>query len=318
MQKKYINSLHVGANIRDSRIRERAFGGSARQHDSMEFFLWLCNIIADETNPGRNQPEYNLDNEFDIQAYNADPSIRRATSKFRTRKLFNAASDLQARTDVMQMTVTICANKGCGAMRRNWQNNIVKELVVTEEPPVQDLGVALARDTGPGSEETLDSYGCETCGTLGKDGTAKVVFGNKGDVLARAWRYQVWLPDYLWINVNRYTNKLEKIETTYTFPEKGVDLSSTFAPPDDPTPDYPLPRQQQGPFLYDVYAVIQHGGRTIAGGHYWTLARSPDKNGAAGTWHRFNDSSVTPASFKDTQTSNTSGIFLVRQGAPLL
>ncbi|KAE9380852.1 cysteine proteinase [Stipitochalara longipes BDJ] len=317
--RKYINTLHVGNNIKDSRIRERAFGGSARQHDSMEFFLWLFNVIADETNPRRNIPEWNLDNPLEINSLNADPSVRRATSQFRKKKLYNVASELIDRTDIMEMGVVTC--KKCKASRRSWQNNNFKMVTVKKEPPVQRLVDALARDTGIGTLEEVRDFGCESCGTLNPDGSAKVVFGGKdGPVLAEQWRFQVWLPDYLWINLNRYDNALQKIETLFTFPEKGLDLSSTFVPEDPPT-DYQIPRQQQGPFKYDVYAVIQHGGSTIAGGHYWTLQRSPDKpttgGNGSGAWHKFNDSVVTPASFRDTQTSNTSAIFLVRQGAPL-
>ena len=113
---------------------------------------------------------------------------------------------------------------------------------------------------------------------------------------------------------------MDKLETVFTFPEYGLDLTPTF-PPDNPPSTHPLPRQQTGPFLYDVYAVIQHGGKSIAHGHYWTLQKNFDKprtvNGSpgAGAWHKYNDETVTPASFADTQTSNTSGIFLVRQGA---
>ena len=281
----------------------------------MEFFLWLTTIIADETNPNRNIPEWNLDNEGEINNLNMDISARRATDKFRRKKLFHLASKLQARTDIMQMTVTEC--NICGAIRRNWQNNILKDITVRKEPPVQTLVYALGLDTGPKSKEEIDEYGCESCGEKARDGTAKVKKAEKGYFLATSWRYQVWLPDYLWISLSRYNSGLEKIETTYTFPEKGVDLSSVFAPPDPDVEDYPLPRQQKGPFLYDVYAVIQHGGRSIQGGHYWTIARSFDKKNAASKWHKFNDSTVTPTTFAETQTSNTSGIFLIRQGAPL-
>lgn len=305
-----MNSIHAGRQT-DSRVRDRAFGGSARQHDSMEFFHFLIDILMDEMNPRRNIKDWALDNPMEIKKFNSEPSILWATNQFRKNWMFNKASILADKTDLMEMSLMRC--NYCGAERRNWQNTPLKFVTVKPETKPQILAHALAKDLGADTEEELDEYGCESCGKLNADGSAVVVKGHK----ATSVRYQVWLPDYLWITLNRYANDLHKVETVFTFPEYGLDLTPTFAP-NNPASSQPLPPQQTGPFLYDVYAVIQHGGGSIAHGHYWTLQKNFDKpkggSSGAGAWHRYNDSVVTPAKFADTQTMNTSAIFLVRQG----
>lgn len=277
----------------------------------MEFFHFLIDILMDEMNPRRNIKEWALDSPMEIRNFNSIPSALWATNQFRKNWMYNKGSELADKTDLMEMSIFRCKNENCRAERRNWQNTPIKMVIVKKYPERQNLASALAEDMGPKTLEEVD-FGCESCGEVNADGSAKM----KGK--AWAWRYQAWLPDYLWINLNRYTAELDKVNTVFTFPEYGIDLSATFAPNDPPSP-HPLPRQQTGPFLYDVYAVIQHGGGSIAHGHYWTIQKNfdkPKKGGSgAGAWHKFNDSVVTPARFADTQTMNTSAIFLVRQGS---
>ncbi|KUJ12556.1 uncharacterized protein LY89DRAFT_623741, partial [Mollisia scopiformis] len=50
----YINAVHCTVRFGE-RIRDRAFGGRLRQHDSGEFLVWLLDILEDETNPVRHR-----------------------------------------------------------------------------------------------------------------------------------------------------------------------------------------------------------------------------------------------------------------------
>ena len=185
-------------------------------------------------------------------------------------------------------------------------------MLVKPYPRTQNLVDAISADLGPRTQETID-FACENCGTKNEKGSYPVIPG-----LGTSVRYHAWLPDYLWISLNRYGSNLQKIDTTFLFPETGIDLTPTFAPDTRNAPQ-PLPRQQTGPFLYDVYAVVQHGGGSIAHGHYWTIAKSLDKKKmggkGAGSWHKFNDMQVSECGFEATQNYNTSAIFLKRQGS---
>jgi ubiquitin carboxyl-terminal hydrolase 8 len=305
-----VNTVHVGKQI-NSRIRERAYGGSQRQHDSLEFLHFIIDILMDELNPTRNLPEWKLESDIERRRLNQEPSCLWAAHQFRDNYMANKTSILAQQTDIMEMSITKCNT--CHTESRNYQNNPIKFMTVKPSPRVQSLVDAISEETGPRTRELLD-FACETCNPPRGPGE-KVEIKEKSATTAR---YHAWLPDFLWISLNRYGNNLQKLNTTFTFPETGIDLTATFAP-DLGLASRPLPRQQVGPFLYDVYAVIQHGGGSIAHGHYWTLAKNFDKpqsgGQGAGAWHRFNDSQVSTAKFEETQTSNTSGIFLRRQGS---
>lgn len=125
------------------------------------------------------------------------------------------------------------------------------------------------------------------------------------------------LPDVICIHFSRAyaTNAGQtKLRTLVRFP-LSIDMAPYVIPTAGVSPAELGPRRQ-GSLRYDVFAVIQHRGATIDSGHYWTIARSPDKLGgqqSPGNWHKFNDSIVTKANFReDTQTNETSTIFLHR------
>jgi ubiquitin carboxyl-terminal hydrolase 8 len=277
----------------------------------LEFLHFIVDILMDELNPARNIPEWNLESDLERRSLNQEPSCLWAAHRFREKYMANKTSILAQQTDIMEMSITRCTT--CHTESRNYQNNPIKFMTVKKVPSVQNLVDAISEETGPLSRMGVD-FACEHCNPPRRPGE-KVEIKAKSATMTR---YHAWFPDFLWISLNRYGNDLEKLNTTFLFPETGIDLTATFAPDNGLAPR-PLPRQQVGPFLYDVYAVIQHGGASISHGHYWTLAKNFDKprNGGqgAGAWHKFNDSKVTPARFEDTQTSNTSGIFLRRQGS---
>ena len=60
----------------------------------------------------------------------------------------------------------------------------------------------------------------------------------------------------------------------------------------------------QGPIIYDLYAVSNHYG-SLNGGHYTAYAF----NAVSGNWYDFNDSSVSPASEKNVVTAGAYLLF---------
>ena len=83
----------------------------------MEFFHFLIDILMDEMNPRRNIAEWALASQVEIDKYNAEPSILWASNQFRKNWMYNKASELADKTDLIEMSLIRC-NK-CGAERRN-------------------------------------------------------------------------------------------------------------------------------------------------------------------------------------------------------
>mmetsp|Transcript_36164 Transcript_36164/g.84971 ORF Transcript_36164/g.84971 Transcript_36164/m.84971 type:complete len:1185 (+) Transcript_36164:407-3961(+) len=90
---------------------------------------------------------------------------------------------------------------------------------------------------------------------------------------------------------------------------KAVDLEGDEA---EAGPRYSLTGGEEadgrGPMHYDLYSVMVHSGSTF-GGHYYAYIRSFEN----GKWYKFNDSSVSEASWSDVEqtfggTSSSSGI----------
>ncbi len=73
----------------------------------------------------------------------------------------------------------------------------------------------------------------------------------------------------------------EKITDTVDFPIRGLDISR-FVLGEIGNPE------EGNPYIYDLYAVSEHGGG-LGGGHYTASCKSPSD----GKWYNFNDSSVT-------------------------
>lgn len=94
--------------------------------------------------------------------------------------------------------------------------------------------------------------------------------------------YNLWkLPPILIIHLKRffYTRKGSgKICDFIKYPVERLTLTPF------------LPKQHSEPVVYDLFAMIEHRGNSLDGGHYVAVAR----NSMTGTWNKFDDSSVTP------------------------
>ncbi len=146
-------------------------------------------------------------------------------------------------------------------------------------------------------------------------------------------RVVTYLPDYLILEFPRFqTNQSDvdsfgnpprefesnKIKTRITFSEK-IDLKPIFIPVESP-PSLPGDNDEvRGciePFIYDCYGIIIHKGSTIQSGHYIAYTRNLDMPGQSQSrWHQFNDQTVTPIDFAESQKPDThvTNIFLKRR-----
>ena len=78
-----------------------------------------------------------------------------------------------------------------------------------------------------------------------------------------------------------------KINTKVNFPLE-LDLSNYVMSPD--LPGQQANQKDKSSLEYNLYAVVNHNGKNINGGHYTALA----KNARMNSWYNFDDSSVSP------------------------
>ncbi|CAG8447803.1 409_t:CDS:2 [Ambispora leptoticha] len=115
------------------------------------------------------------------------------------------------------------------------------------------------------------------------------------------------LPNILLIHLKRFSYDgpfRNKLETVVDFPLVNLDLTEYMLPPLPPTAEIglklqtgldntPSPRQSSQPcgppYIYDLYAVSNHYGGGLNGGHYTACVR----NGYRQEWHNFDDSRVS-------------------------
>jgi ubiquitin C-terminal hydrolase len=290
-----------------------AFGGRD-QHDAGEFLIYILQLISDETNDKRNVEEERLTEEETDEREQRERSLTdlAVAQAFMTRLQEYENSFIVRNMFPHIMYRRTCKDPRCNYVARRIGHQPDLSLTFTQlTPKTVSLVDLLRHDYGPQSEEEVDS----TCVKCKRDGR-----GEKGHNILR--NELCYLPEYLVITLMRYyqdpkTGETVKLHTKITFPEKGIDMSDCFfdakgAKRDD------LPGHQLRP-VYECYAAIAHRGFTPKSGHWFTYARSLDKeakNGKGpGAWHSYNDMKVEDMVFSDMELDKVAVIFLRRQNA---
>ncbi|KAK2627099.1 hypothetical protein QTJ16_003065 [Diplocarpon rosae] len=324
---KYINTVHFKSpEASASNIMGYCYGGVDRQHDASEFLFWLLSILDDEINPQRNlRPDRDpvlAPNEVAAQAQL--PLI--AAAQYTWPILMKGqASVLTQRLKVQDCRVMRCTE--CGTESRNFSTYMQVNLPLTSSRNT-NLQSLLADAWGPGASVTLTDIECdsEQCKREANWQPLPLVNGKSPGLPRRnktSTTYLTRLPDYMMITLGRFLTDAtgtvsSKNQTVVSFPERGLDMRPYFAP-NDSTPEVQKDSEHRGPFIYDVYAVQQHSGN-LSSGHYVTLARSPDivsnDRNSAGSWHKFNDTQVTPCNFAETQSAQSYILYLKKRGSP--
>ncbi|KAK6581259.1 hypothetical protein PZA11_005950 [Diplocarpon coronariae] len=324
---KYINTVHFKSpEASSSNIMGYCYGGVDRQHDASEFLFWLLSILDDEINPQRNlRPDRDPVLEPNEVAAQARLPLIAAAQYTWPILMRGQASALTQRLKVQDCRVMRCTE--CGTESRNFSTYMQVNLPLTSSRNTT-LQSLLADAWGPGASVTLTDIECdsEQCKRLANWQPLPLINGKSPGLPRRnktSTTYLTRLPDYMMITLGRFLTDAtgtvsSKNQTVVTFPQVGLDMRPYFAP-DDSTPEAQKDSEHRGPFIYDVYAVQQHSGN-LSSGHYVTLARSPDilshdKN-SAGSWHKFNDTQVTPCTFMDTQNAQSYIIYLKKRGSP--
>ncbi|OHT11697.1 Clan CA, family C19, ubiquitin hydrolase-like cysteine peptidase [Tritrichomonas foetus] len=117
-------------------------------------------------------------------------------------------------------------------------------------------------------------------------------------------KMDIWkVPKCLIIHLKRFISTAyttRKDETFVSFPEI-LDLKPYIAGP----------QKDEEELKYKLYAVSEHSG-VMGGGHYTAHAVVVQDGHVNGSWYDFNDSSVSRASFEDTQNSEAYVLFYQR------
>ncbi|CAG8457041.1 4366_t:CDS:2 [Ambispora gerdemannii] len=138
------------------------------------------------------------------------------------------------------------------------------------------------------------------------------------------------LPNILLVQLKRFSYDgpfRDKLEAMVNFPLRSFDLTDYMLPPLPPTTEIGLklqaglqntPSSQQSlqpcgpPYIYDLYAVSNHYGGGLNGGHYTACVR----NGYRQEWHNFDDSRVSVCDESDVMTRAAYCLFYVRANIP--
>ncbi|KAG9229206.1 ubiquitin carboxyl-terminal hydrolase-like protein [Amylocarpus encephaloides] len=299
----YVNAIHMGTRTNTSE-QLAAFGGSYKQHDASDFFLFLLDILSDELNPFRNLKPPGALTAKEEKSLCKMADINAAQAMWNTHLRYEASPITQTMA-FQDLTKVVCTV--CGTHSLAFQAAPILNLpIFTNES--MTLCTLISEHYGPNSglKDTPAHSKCERCNKNQKR-INKHYFGYFPDYLIITLQKFAWDPGHM---------ESKKVPSLITFPETGIDLTPYFVSPKDASGQFR--RGQTGPFLYDCYGVLHHVGRTINGGHFFAIMKSLDKatdGNGAGSWHKYNDRVVSPATFRDTQDRGTYVVLLKRQGA---
>lgn len=142
-------------------------------------------------------------------------------------------------------------------------------------------------------DECMQAY-CNEEVLTGEDGWWNEKTGRKQDVKRRTMFWS--LPEYLIVDIKRFTNRMQKINVPVDVPLRDVDFSRYICGYD------------RTKYVYDVYGVIMHMGG-VHGGHYVCNVRGTD-----GIWRQMNDTHVMVIDEADVIDASAYCIFYKRIG----
>ena len=274
-------------------MRENNFG-DGRQHDAEEFLGFLLEVLEDELNMARDKGPLAVLTSSQEEVRRKWPVLRSSWMEWQ-RFLHSSDSFITHKFRGQSVFTRTCSH--CGFESKSWDTWLTIQLPILEVQS-QTLSDALTRRFE--NSGSLEDYRCESCKAKGNKSTLQ-------EKLSRC-------PDILIIMFKRGLTDLNcrarKITTRLTFPLDDLDMDRYFIPVDGVVSEK-LDRSYMKPFKYDCYAVIQHAGRTITSGQYWTLLRDLRKDRK--TWTRFSDEQVTTVPAIRTQDSESYVLFYERQ-----
>lgn len=141
---------------------------------------------------------------------------------------------------------------------------LLLDLPLPEESQTREIGCSLI--------DCLDLYTKEEL----LDGDNKYTIEKTGESVEAKKQILFWsLPEILIITIKRFSNSIQKNNTTVDFPLADLDLSKYIVGYDSEK------------YKYDLYGICNHIGNAL-GGHYTACVKNANKK-----WYHFNDQDVT-------------------------
>ena len=141
---------------------------------------------------------------------------------------------------------------------------LLLDLPLPEESQTREKGCSLI--------DCLDLYTKEEL----LDGDNKYTIEKTGESVEAKKQILFWsLPEILIITIKRFSNSIQKNNTTVDFPLADLDLSKYIVGYDSEK------------YKYDLYGICNHIGNAL-GGHYTACVKNANNN-----WYHFNDQNVT-------------------------
>tara|TARA_B110000046_G_scaffold162805_1_gene177338 strand:- start:3284 stop:4339 length:1056 start_codon:yes stop_codon:yes gene_type:complete len=152
---------------------------------------------------------------------------------------------------------------------------LLLDLPLPEQSQTHEIGCSLT--------DCLDLYTKEEL----LDGNNKYTIEKTGESVEAKKQILFWsLPEVLIITIKRFSNSIQKNNTTVDFPLADLDLSK-----------YVIGYNSEN-YKYDLYGICNHMGDAL-GGHYTACVKN-----ANNTWYHFNDQDVTPIEKPDALVSS--------------
>jgi ubiquitin carboxyl-terminal hydrolase 8 len=245
-----------------------ALFGSTQQQDASEFQTFLFQILDDETNLRRDVEIKRPDNTNKVLSFAEAADAYWPT--FRAENL--SVMDRYWRGHELQ--TTRCS--ACGTANYTFSSfNFLSLTLPTPSLPPMSLDAVFRRMFA--SDEPLGMYKCDNCKERGR-----CVQNHR----------LVSMPQLLCVSLGRAMQD-EKLRQVVNLNLDDIDLSPYFqSTPGWAGQDSMYENSTRGPFRYECYAVVVHGGHTISSGHYYAYVRKTTTRQVP-TWHLFNDTQVT-------------------------
>ncbi|KAJ9151313.1 AMP-binding enzyme [Pleurostoma richardsiae] len=263
---------HISRKDMDGRLKpaEDIFGGRSQQ-DAQEFLSFLITELDDETNTLRDRNPNIHQPKMDV-----GKSVLQGAVEYWREHRQSHASLVDKYWRTIELLTTTCKN--CGHSNHKFEVSDFLALTLPPDTSRLTLDSLLEDYTAP---ELISEYKCDSCKVPGTN------------INRRSFAR---LPDLLCILFRRFTHmggeNAEKDNRIVTFPVRDFDMTPYFLP-DQKQPAFgdDVDTHFQGPFIYDAYAVVTHGG-SLKSGHYQAYVRDEGSNDPT-LWNHFNDTIVT-------------------------
>jgi len=241
--------------------------------------------------------------------------------------------------ECVETAINMCSVQGAGGpahvrLVAEWDNPAKTQIIADDTDPIEEHASVKQVQTAPPESSSVTLQECFSLYTsaerLGQDDAFFCPQCNKKQEVVK--KLGVWsVPDVLVVHLKRFrqsTRITNKLATMVEFPMEGFDMAPNMARPvDSIAPEaatvtsnglkvlsafspWKHPKRFRGygddnECVYDLYAVCNHHGADLQGGHYTATCR----NQTDGLWYSFDDVHTQQIPEEDVVTNNAYILF---------